>query len=99
VIACPSHEASQIAPITRSSEFEYTRVRQPPMRAQAGASASAWRPNFWSASDSVPASSGFLDSGEPRWMSQTVAKMNSENCRYSDCQFSSTSTPKSDERT
>jgi hypothetical protein len=38
-----------------------------------------------------------LDSGEPRCTSQTVATMNSRNCRYSDCQFSATSTAKSEE--
>ena len=35
-----------------------------------------------------------LDSGEPRCTSHTVSMMNSRNCRYSDCQFSATSTAK-----
>ena len=33
-------------------------------------------------------SSTCLDSGEPFWTNQTVAKTNSVNWRYSDCQFS-----------
>jgi hypothetical protein len=32
-----------------------------------------------------------LDSLEPFWISQIVAKMYSVNCKYSDCQFSITS--------
>jgi hypothetical protein len=35
-----------------------------------------------------------LDSGEPFCTSHTVRKMYRKNCRYSDCQFSATSTPK-----
>ena len=57
------------------SERENTAVRQPPVRAHAGESSSACRPIFCSWSDSVPSSPGFFDSDEPRWTSQTVAKM------------------------
>ena len=64
-----------------------------------GESGRACSPMSCSSSDSSPTSSGGLDSGEPRWMSHTVPRMNSENCRYSDCQFSRTSTPNSDDRT
>jgi hypothetical protein len=38
-----------------------------------------------------------LDSGEPFCSNQTVAKANSANWRYSDCQFSITALPKLDE--
>ena len=41
--------------------------------------------------------SSSFDSGEPRWSSHTVNRIMSVNWRYSDCQFSITSTPKSDE--
>ena len=45
----------------------------------------------------ISAVRGFFDSGEPCCTSQTVAKMNRKNCRYSDCQFSATSMMKWDE--
>jgi hypothetical protein len=35
-----------------------------------------------------------FDSGEPFCSSHTVSRMKRKNCRYSDCQFSATSTPK-----
>jgi len=47
----------------------------------------------------MPSSPGSFDSGEPRWMSQIVAPMKTKNCRNSDCQFSLTSTRKSEELT
>ena len=50
-------------------------MRQPPARAHAGESSVACRPTCCSLSDSVPSSPGFFDSAEPRWTSQTVAKM------------------------
>src|SRR5215218_6412066 len=99
VIDWPIHEASQMVVISSSSEFEKTNVRTPPTRAHSGESASAWRPIFCSSSSSVPSLPGSLDSGEPRWISQTVKRMKSVNWRYSDCQFSSTATPKFDEVT
>jgi hypothetical protein len=37
-----------------------------------------------------PSSPSSFDSVEPFWTSQMVARMNRENCRYSDCQFSIT---------
>ena len=61
--------------MTISSEFEYSRVRRPPVRAQRGESAVACSPTFWSRSDSRPARSSGLDSGEPFWRSQTVPTM------------------------
>ena len=42
----------------------------------------------------MPTSSGFFDSVEPRCTSQTVTRIMRKNCRYSDCQFSATSTAK-----
>ena len=47
--------------------------------------------------DSAPSSPSSFDSGEPRCTNQIVSRMKSANCRYSDCQFSSTRRPKSDE--
>jgi hypothetical protein len=47
----------------------------------------------------VSSSPGGLDSVEPRWTSQIVATMKRVNCRYSDCQFSMTSTMNADEVT
>jgi len=40
-----------------------------------------------------------LDSGDPRWTNHAVSVMYSRNWRYSDCQFSATSTAKSEEVT
>jgi hypothetical protein len=40
-----------------------------------------------------------LDSVEPRCTSHTVPRMKSVNCRYSDCQFSMTSTAYADDVT
>lgn len=65
--------------------------------AQSGDSLSACSPTFCSSSDSRPCSPGFFDSGEPRSTNQIVASMKSMNCRYSDCQFSITALPKSEE--
>ena len=56
-------------------------------------------PSFCFSSDSRPTSSGRFDSLEPRWTSQIVARMKSENWRNSDCQFSITDPPKSVEVT
>jgi hypothetical protein len=85
--------------MTRPSERENSAVRQPPVRAHVGDSSSACGPTCCSSSDSVPSLPGSLESEEPRCTSQTVAKTYRENCRYSDCQFSMTSTPKDDEVT
>jgi hypothetical protein len=74
--------------------LENSHRRQPPASAHFGESSSAYRPTFWSRSDSAPTLSSSLDSGDPFCTSQTVRKMNRKNWRYSDCQFSSTSTPK-----
>src|SRR4051812_7661025 len=95
----PIHDHSQTVPITSSSEFEYRKVRTPPAFAQLGDSAVACSPTFCSSSDSRPTLAGSLDSGDPRWISHTVPRMNSVNWRYSDCQFSSTSTAKDEDRT
>src|SRR5919112_4568186 len=83
-----------MTPIIRPSELEYTVSFQPRVRAHAGESSSAYPPTFCLRSDSRPASSSGLDSGDPCWTSPTVRKMYRKNCRYSDCQFSATSTPK-----
>ena len=72
---------------------------KPRARAHFGESWSACSPIFWSASDWVPTSSTFLDSGEPFCTNQTVATMKSVNWRYSDCQFSITAWPKSADTT
>src|SRR4051812_11439047 len=97
VTACATHEPTQIAVITISSEFEYTRVCHPPAFAHFGESGSAYSPIFWSSSDSPPALPSSLDSVEPRSTSHTVPRMNSVNWRYSDCQFSMTSTTNDDD--
>jgi len=57
----------------------------------------AYAPTFCRWSDSRPPWSSSFDSGEPRWSSHTVNRIMSVNWRYSDCQFSITSTPKSEE--
>ena len=67
--------------------------------AQRGEFCCACGPTFCDWSDSRPALSSGFDSGEPRCTSQTVSRMKSVNWRYSDCQFSITALPKSDERT
>jgi hypothetical protein len=67
--------------------------------AQRGEFCCAYGPTFCASSDSSPALSSSFDSGEPRWRSQTVSKTNSVNWRYSDCQFSITAFPNSDETT
>jgi hypothetical protein len=85
--------------MSRTSEFEYTVVLHPPAFAHAGDPGSTCSPSFCSSSDSAPALSSFFDSGEPFWTSQTVIRMNSVNWRYSDCQFSVTSTQNADDCT
>src|SRR4051794_27789969 len=99
VTDCPNHEAIQIAPMTMSSEFSYRPWRQPPTTAHRGASSGACAPASCSSSLSRPSAPGVLDSAEPRCTSQTVAIRNVTNCRYSDCQFSRTALPKSDDTT
>src|SRR3954451_23882985 len=98
VTADAAHDASQMSVMTVTSEREKSPVRHPP-RAHRGESASACSPTCCSSSDSTPSSPGSLDSVDPRWTSQTVARMYSVNCRYSDCQFSMTSTQKAEEVT
>ena len=71
----------------------------PATLAQPGEFCWACGPTFCRWSDSPPALSSSFDSGEPRWSSQTVSRMKSVNWRYSDCQFSITALPKSDETT
>ncbi len=71
----------------------------PSTLAQRGEFCCACGPTFCLSSDSRPALSSSFDSGEPRCSSQTVNRMNSVNWRYSDCQFSITAFPKSDETT
>src|SRR3954454_13673354 len=97
VTDCPNHDSSQIVAITITSEFEYSAVRSPLVRAHRGESDRACSPTSWSSSDSGPASSSCFDSGEPFCTNQTVSRMYSVNCRYSDCQFSSTALPKADD--
>jgi hypothetical protein len=75
VIDCANQESSQIELIASTSEFEYTVVRKPPIRAHFGESGSAYSPTFCRSSLSRPASSSGLDSLEPFCSSQTVAKM------------------------
>ena len=70
-----SQDSRNSPPITSASERENRAVRQPPALAHFGESALAWAPTCCFSSDSGPISSGCLDSGEPRWTSQTVAKM------------------------
>src|SRR3954452_4364607 len=89
-----SQDSRKITPMTRPRELENSVVRSPPTRAHFGELASAYRPIFCCSSDSIPMSSREVDSGEPFCTSQTVRKMKRKNCRYSDCQFSATSTPK-----
>lgn len=69
-----SHDSTKTRPITRPSEREYRVRRSPRALAQAGESSWACSPTIWSSSDSVPALPISLDSGEPRWTSQTVVK-------------------------
>src|SRR5215208_2212588 len=94
-----NHEPAKIRPITISSELENSHVRAPPTRAHFGESGKACLPISWSFSDSVPALSSSLDSGEPFWSSHTVVRMKRKNCRYSDCQFSITAWPKLEDTT
>jgi hypothetical protein len=94
-VAGPGHgglvvEAKKIAVITMRSELEKTLVRNPPTFAHAGEFRWACGPISCLWSDSSPMSSGFFDSFEPRWTSQTVAMMKTVNWRNSDCQFSIT---------
>src|SRR3954447_25575017 len=97
VTACAPQVPSQIEAMTSTSELEYTRVRHPPAAAHFGESGLACSPTFCSASDSPPSLPRSLDSGEPFWTSHTVTSAKSVNCRYSDCQFSITSTAKDDD--
>src|SRR3954453_18826790 len=80
--------------MTVESDQEKTAAPHPPSRARVGESSSACRPTFCCSSDSVPTSPGSFDSVEPRCTSQTVTRIMRKNCRYSDCQFSATSTAK-----
>src|SRR5687767_9183109 len=94
-----NHDPTKSSAITSRSEFSYTSVRRPPTFAQRGASPGAYPRTccFWS--DSRPASSSRLDSFEPFWTSQTVARMKVVNWRNSDCQFSITAWPNADDVT
>src|SRR5215207_1088389 len=96
---CASQEPRKSSPIVSPREWEKTVRRQPVALAQGGESLSACRPTFWSSSDSRPTSSTGLDSVDPRCTNHTVASTNTKNCRYSDCQFSATSTANDDEVT
>ena len=58
-----------------------------PSPTAASRAARARRPSGPRPTRAPPCPSSF-DSGEPRWSSQTVSRMNSVNWRYSDCQFS-----------
>jgi hypothetical protein len=82
--------------ITTPRDREYSACPRPPTEAGRGESGRAYLPMRCSLSDSTPALCSSFDSGEPRWTSQTVAKRNRKNCRYSDCQFSATSTANRD---
>src|SRR5215210_1216500 len=92
-----SQEAKKIAVIASSSEFSYTRRRQSFSFAHRGALPGACLPTFASSSVSSPASFNAFDSVEPFWTSQTVTRMKRVNWRNSDCQFSITLPPKSEE--
>src|SRR5687768_15562578 len=85
--------------MTRPSEVEKSAVLNPPAFAHLGDSFLENWPMSSSSSDCTPRFSISLDSGEPFCTSQTVSTMKSRNCRYSDCQFSETSTAKLEEVT
>jgi hypothetical protein len=93
----PARTEAKSPAMTRPSERENTAWRTPPTPAQRGESWPATSPIRWSSSEPGPALCISFDSGEPRCSSQTVAKMYRKNCRYSDYQFSVTSTAKSED--
>src|SRR3954447_7063613 len=97
VIAWANQVAGQMLVIVISSECEYSHRRRPAIFAQRGESGLACSPIIWSSSDSRPSLPSCLDSVEPFCTSQTVNSTKSVNCRYSDCQFSMTSTQNEDE--
>src|SRR5215218_8166953 len=72
---CTNQETRKIAAISNDRDHENTVIRTPPTLAQAGDSWSAYRPSFCCSGLSSPASPTFLDSGDPRWTSHTVATM------------------------
>src|SRR4051794_24037185 len=88
--------ARKIPPITRPSDREKTAARQPPAQTQDGEPGGACSPTRCCSSVSGPMACASLDSVDPRWTSHTVAKTYRKNCRYSDCQFSITSTANDD---
>src|SRR6476659_10471575 len=73
--SCAPQEPRKNRPMTRPSELEYRAVRQPPARAHLGEFLLACAPSFCCWSSSPPLSSTGLDSGDPRWTSQTVRTM------------------------
>src|SRR3954452_5436757 len=93
------HVDSQMLRMTRTNEFEYTAVRQPPTFASLGEFGLACAPIICFSSVSTPSSPGCLDSVDPRCTNQTVASTYSVNWRYSDCQFSITSAMNDDDVT
>src|SRR4051794_36095496 len=94
---CASQDPRKKDSITAPSDRLNTAVRHPPVLAQAGESSPAWSPTRCCSSLSSPSSPGAVDSVEPRCISHTVAVIIRKNWRYSDCQFSETSTAKLDE--
>src|SRR3954454_9436860 len=75
VTDCPNHDSSQIVAITITSEFEYSAVRSPPVRAHRGESVRACSPTRCSSSDWLSAWSSSFDSGELFCRNQTVSRM------------------------
>ena|SRR5215218_2293922 len=65
----------QVSAIRSTNELLNTPSRQLPALAHFGEPTSGLEPSFWSAVVSSPSSPGVLDSGEPCWMSHTVAQM------------------------
>src|SRR3954468_11824452 len=94
-----SQHSRKMVPMSRPSDREKTAVRHPPAFAHAGEPSVTCLPVCWSRSDSRPSWWIGFDSGEPRWNSQTVPNTERKNCKYSDCQFSATSTANDDDVT
>ena len=81
-----------------ASDRPYTAVRQPPARAQRGELGAGVLADLLVLVGLRADLFTLLRLVDPRWTSQVVATMYSANWRYSDCQFSATSTAKADGR-
>ena len=87
-------------PITRTSELRVQRSPQPAdLRPSRRIRRRRARRRSAPCPSSMPSLPSSFDSGEPRCTSQIVAAMYRKNCRYSDCQFSATSTANADDVT